>query len=75
MYLLDKVKTTFITQEANFCYHVVPFKLKNVGVTYQWLMDKFFQKQIGRNLEVYVDVVMVKSNNMVEHINGLVEVF
>nr|GFB56657.1 reverse transcriptase domain-containing protein [Tanacetum cinerariifolium] len=30
----------------------MPFCLKNVGSTYQRLVDKAFQKKIGRNLEV-----------------------
>nr|KYP69385.1 Transposon Ty3-G Gag-Pol polyprotein [Cajanus cajan] len=43
MHLADEEKTTFITDNANFCYRVMPFGLKNVGATYQRLMDKVFQ--------------------------------
>ena len=39
----------------------MPFKLKNMGTTYQWLMDDVFSDQIGRNLEVYVDDLIVKT--------------
>ncbi|GJX31922.1 reverse transcriptase domain-containing protein [Tanacetum coccineum] len=51
----DEEKTTFITSQGIFCYSKMPFGLKNVGATYQRLVDRAFQKQIGRNLEVYVD--------------------
>lgn len=34
MHLPDKEKMTFITEDANFCYKVMPFDLKNAGVTY-----------------------------------------
>ncbi|XP_072054880.1 uncharacterized protein [Arachis hypogaea] len=51
----DQSKTAFITEHGNFCYKVMPFGLKNAGATYQRLMDKVFQHQIGRNMEVYVD--------------------
>ena len=32
---LDEEKTTFITEDANFYYKVMPFGLKNTSVTYQ----------------------------------------
>ncbi|GJR93031.1 reverse transcriptase domain-containing protein [Tanacetum coccineum] len=40
---------------------MMPFGLRNVGATYQHLVDKAFHKQIGRNLEVYVDDLVIKS--------------
>jgi len=39
----------------------MPFRLKNAGVTYQRLVNKMFIQQIGRNIEVYVDDMLVKS--------------
>lgn len=42
MYALDREKTAFITEKANFCYEVMPFGLKNAGATYQRLMDRIF---------------------------------
>nr|GEZ95265.1 reverse transcriptase domain-containing protein [Tanacetum cinerariifolium] len=51
----DEEKTTFITSQGVLCYSKMPFSLKNAEATYQRLVDKAFQKQIGRNLEVYVD--------------------
>lgn len=60
MYPLDQEKTTFIIDTTNFCYKVMPFGLKNTKATYQRLMDKVFKKQIRRNVEVYVDNMVVK---------------
>lgn len=39
----------------------MPFGLKNVDATFQRLMDKVFKDQIGKNVEVYVDDILVKS--------------
>nr|GFC03611.1 reverse transcriptase domain-containing protein [Tanacetum cinerariifolium] len=57
----DEEKTAFITSQGIFCYSKMSFRLKNVRATYQRLVDKAFQKQIGRNLEVYVDDLVIKS--------------
>ncbi|GJY92912.1 reverse transcriptase domain-containing protein, partial [Tanacetum coccineum] len=54
-------KTAFITSQGIFCYTKMPFGLRNTGATYQRLVDKTFHKQIGRNLEVYVDDLVIKS--------------
>jgi hypothetical protein len=43
----NQEKTSFITSKGLFCYKVMPFGLKNAGVTYQWLMNKMFRNQIG----------------------------
>nr|KYP37991.1 Transposon Ty3-I Gag-Pol polyprotein [Cajanus cajan] len=75
MYPPDEVHTSFITDHANYCYRVMPFGLKNAGATYQRLMDKVFHQQIGRNMEVYVDDMVVKTTSAVDHAIDLVEVF
>ena len=49
------------------------FGLKNAGVTYQRLVNKMFAKQIGRNVEVYVDDMLVKSAQEVSHLDDLWE--
>jgi hypothetical protein len=53
----------------------MPFGLKNAGATYQWLVNKMFQTQIGRNMEVYMDDMLVKSAKLGDHINDLHEAF
>nr|XP_027083607.1 uncharacterized protein LOC113705903 [Coffea arabica] len=57
----DREKTSFITEEGIYCYRTMPFGLKNAGVTYQRLVNKLFQNQIGRSMEVYVNDMIVKS--------------
>ncbi|KAL0411873.1 UNVERIFIED_CONTAM: hypothetical protein Slati_3777000 [Sesamum latifolium] len=57
----DRKKVSFIISEGTFCYVAMPFGLKNAGATYQRLVDKIFCPQIGRNVEVYVDDMLVKS--------------
>ena len=51
----------FITSQGLYCYKVIPSRLKNVGATYQRLVNRMFSKQIERNIEVYVDNMLVKS--------------
>ena len=55
----------------DFCYKVMPFRLKNAGATYQRLMNKMFAHQIGRNVQVYVDDMLVKSLCENDHLNDL----
>ncbi|GJT67861.1 reverse transcriptase domain-containing protein [Tanacetum coccineum] len=57
----DEEKTAFITNQGIFCYTKMPFGLRNAGATYQRLVDKAFHGQIGRNLEVYVDDLVIKA--------------
>ncbi|GJY20071.1 reverse transcriptase domain-containing protein [Tanacetum coccineum] len=71
----DEEKTAFITSQGIFCYSKMPFGLKNAGATYQRLVDKAFQKQIGRNLEVYVDDLVIKSCTEQEVIRDVEETF
>ncbi|RDX95531.1 Retrovirus-related Pol polyprotein from transposon opus, partial [Mucuna pruriens] len=75
MHLQDEEKTTFITNDGAFCYKVMPFGLKNVGATYQRLMDKIFQGIMGADVEVYVDDMVVKSQGVAEHYEALGRVF
>ena len=46
----DQEKTSFVISQGFFCYRVMPFGLKNAGVTYQRLMNRMFAPQIGRNV-------------------------
>ncbi|XP_073121038.1 uncharacterized protein [Henckelia pumila] len=71
----DQDKVSFITSGGTFCYMVMPFGLKNAGATYQRMMDKVFQGQLGRNVEVYVDDILVKSRTGRDFIPNLEETF
>ena len=53
----------------------MPFGLKNVGTTYQRLMNKMFAQQIGRNVQIYVDDILVKSRREDDHLKDLKETF
>jgi hypothetical protein len=75
MHPQDREKTAFITDRDLYCYKVMPFGLKNAGATYQRLVNKMFQAQIGRNMEVYVDDMLVKSKESRDHIRDLHEAF
>ncbi|KAL0448616.1 UNVERIFIED_CONTAM: hypothetical protein Slati_1418000 [Sesamum latifolium] len=71
----DRKRVSFITSSGTFCYVAMPFGLKNAGATYQRLVDKIFRSQIGRNVEVYVDDMLVKSKKAEDHIADLEETF
>nr|KYP38440.1 Transposon Ty3-G Gag-Pol polyprotein [Cajanus cajan] len=75
MHPRDEDKTAFVTESSNYCYQVMPFGLKNAGATYQRLMNKIFTSQIGKNMEVYVDDMVVKSASLTSHVTDLAEVF
>ena len=53
----------------------MPFGLKNTGATYQRLMNRMFAPQIGRNVQVYVDDMLVKSQREEDHLEDLRETF
>jgi hypothetical protein len=71
----NQEKTSFITSKGLFCYKVMPFELKNAGAMYQRLMNKMFRNQIGRNVEVYIDDMLVKTKDKVNHLEDLKETF
>ena len=70
----DQEKTSFVTGQRTYCYRVMPFGLKNAGATYQRLVNRMFQKQIGASMEVYIDDMLVKSTTA-KLIAHLVEAF
>ncbi|GJR60903.1 reverse transcriptase domain-containing protein [Tanacetum coccineum] len=71
----NEEKIAFITIQVIFCYSKMPLGLKIARATYQRLVDKAFQKQIGRNLEVYVDYLVIKSRKEQEVIRDIEETF
>ncbi|XP_075486413.1 uncharacterized protein LOC142526023 [Primulina tabacum] len=54
----DQDNASFITSGGTFCYVVMHFGLKNAEATYQRLMNRVFEKQLTRNVEVYVDDIL-----------------
>ena len=71
----DQEKTSFVTSQGLFHFKVMSFGLKNAGATYQRLMNKMFAHQIGRNVQVYVDDMLVKSLHEDDHLDDLRETF
>nr|GEV36236.1 reverse transcriptase domain-containing protein [Tanacetum cinerariifolium] len=71
----DEEKTTFHTGQGVYYYTKMPFGLKNAGATYQRLMDKDFESQIGQNIEVYVDDLVVKGYTEAEMLRDIEETF
>ncbi|KAK0591663.1 hypothetical protein LWI29_005862 [Acer saccharum] len=71
----DEPKTTFITDRGVYCYRVMPFRLKNAGATDQRLVNRMFKEQLGKSMEVYVDVMLTKSVTTAAHPRDLCETF
>ena len=67
----NQERTSFVTNQGLFCYKIMSFGLKNTGVTYQRLMNKMFTYQIGRNVQVYIDDMLVKILREKDHLNNL----
>ena len=53
----------------------MPFSLKNAGSTYQRMMTRMFELQMGKNIEVYIDDMVVKSKLVSEHVRDLDDIF
>ncbi|GAA0169006.1 hypothetical protein LIER_23578 [Lithospermum erythrorhizon] len=75
MYSEDEEKTAFITEYGLYCWKLMPFGLKNAGATYQSMVNSIFANQIGRNMEIYVDEMLIKSKVRRDHLKNLKETF
>ena len=75
----DQEKTVFVTFTGNYHYKLMSFGLKNAGATFQRMMTKMmtrmFEPQLGKNIEDYIDDMMVKSKLESEHVNDLRNTF
>ena len=71
----DQEKTTFVTPTVNYYYKVMPFGLKNARSTYQRMITRMFEPQLGKNIEVYIDDMVVKSKVVSEHMGNLRNIF
>jgi hypothetical protein len=68
-------KTAFITPHGIYFYTAMTFGLKNAGATYQKAIQKCLESQIGKNVEAYVDEVVVKTTNEDNLIADLAQTF
>ena len=75
LFVPDQEKTAFITPRGTYCYKVMPFGLKNARATYQRLVKKMFQAQLGKTMEVYIDDMVVKSRESQDHLADLHQIF
>ncbi|GAU38581.1 hypothetical protein TSUD_322580 [Trifolium subterraneum] len=71
---MDAQHTAFMSNTCNYFYNVMPFGLKNAGATYQRLMDRVFAEQIRKNLKVYIDDMVVKTEEVGEHDKDLADI-
>ena len=71
----DQEKTAFRAFNGNYHYRVMPFGLKNAGSTYQRMVTRMFEGQIGWNTEAYINDMVVKSKEVEEHLANLGETF
>lgn len=69
----DEEKTSFITDWGTYCYKVMSFGLRNADATFHNLVDRVFEKQVGRNMLTYINDILVKSNTLADHPRDLKE--
>jgi hypothetical protein len=69
----DMSKTAFHCPNfiSLFEWAVMTFSLNNAGVTYQGAMNLIFHDLLGIILEIYIDDVIIKSDNMDNHLANL----
>ena len=53
----------------------MPFSLKNAGSAYQRMMTKMFEPQLGKNIKVYIDDMVMKSREIPDHVDDLRNIF
>ena len=68
-------KTAFVTPTGNYHYKVMPFGLQNTGSTYKRMITRMFEPQLCKNIEVYIDDMVVKSKVVSEHVGDLGSIF
>ena len=71
----DEELTAFCTPKGIYCYKGMPFGLKNAGATYQRAMKNIFDDLLHKNVECYVDDLVVKSRKRGDHLKDLKMVF
>ena len=71
----DQGRIVFVTPIGNYHYKVMPFGLKNAGSTYQRMMMRMFESQLGKNIEIYIDDMVVKNKVVSKHLGDLGNIF
>ena len=71
----DQEKTAFVTLIGNYHYKVMSFGLKNARSTYQRMMTRIFESLLGKNIEIYIDDMVVKSKMISKHLGDLRIIF
>ena len=75
MHPRDERKTAFMTETCSYYYKVMPFRLQNAGATYQRLMNRILAPMLGRNVQAYVDDMVMTSQERGRHTTDLEELF
>ena len=73
--LEDQEKIAFVTPTGNYHYKLMSFSLKNAGSTYQRMMTRIFEPQLGKSIKIYVNDMVVKSKVVSEHLGDLDNTF
>jgi hypothetical protein len=71
----DEENTSFITPFDTFCFVRMPEGLKNAGPTFTRMTGEVLKPQIGRNIQAYVDDLIIKSDEWSNHIRNLAKTF
>ena len=71
----DQEKTVFVTSTGNYPYKIMPFGSKNARSAYQRMMARMFESQLGKNIEIYIDDMVVKSKLESKHVSDLGNIF
>src|SRR5215216_6165598 len=71
----DKEKTSFITPSGTYCFVRMPFGLKSVGSTFARAVQIGFEPQLHKNIEAYMDDIVVKSKDKSTLIQDFEETF
>ena len=71
----DEEKTAFTTPVGTYCYMSMPFCLRNAGSSFQRAIRITLDSQVGRNVEAYIDDLVVKSRDHATLLEDLAETF
>ena len=75
MAIEDEEKTSFTTSVETYCYVSMPFGLHNAGSSFQRAIRITLDSQVGRNVEAYIDDLVIKSRDRTILLEDLSETF